>query len=135
MVYCYTSILVGKNWHAPCRWWKRINFFCWVREHTLKTLLRPKENWQIGINWCTKEKSGRSFFTFFSLLIFHSFWHRFYKIESKEIVWIFTYCQLLRTLDTIQYCVIFWWNSMWINKIRGRETIKIWKKSDNAFFM
>ena len=45
----------GKNWHAPCRWWERINFFVeYVNTHTLKTLLRPKENWQIGINWCTR---------------------------------------------------------------------------------
>ena len=35
----------GKNWHAPCRWWERINFFVeYVNTHTLKTLLRPKEN-------------------------------------------------------------------------------------------
>ena len=25
----------GKNWHAPCRWWERINFFVeYVNTHT-----------------------------------------------------------------------------------------------------
>ena len=40
-----TLVDEGKNWHAACRWQERINFFVeYVNTHTLKTLLRPKEN-------------------------------------------------------------------------------------------
>ena len=78
----FTVILVGKNWHAPCRWWKRINFFCWVREHTLKTLLRPKENWQIGINWCTKEKKVEK-----EELTCHALLYLQFSVNLQRLLW------------------------------------------------
>ena len=38
----------GKNWHAPCRWWERINFFVeYVNTHTQNSLAAEREltNW------------------------------------------------------------------------------------------